>query len=357
MAEIEKIEAPSNPEKPQRSIWISASVFIVLSIAVPYLLYTQLYDPNLSYDDIYASIEINYRGLLMILCLLVLYFLFDGLRLLFTLKSLNQTISLGSITPLVFINLCISNITPMATGGGIAQVLYLKNKGIKIGKATAATTLRTLQAVFFIFIPTPLLLLLYPAFNNTPLLDDIGVYLGIFAFLYVFTFFIIIFKSRWILALLASILNAFVWLNLVKQSKKKRLLYRLTYEVVHFNHGFRYFFTSNHYYLLLSLISTGAFLLCLFSFPAVIIYTLGYSVDYLNSLALLTVTTFIMYFSPSPGASGFAEGVFGVFFSQILPLPVLIVSILLWRFFTIYLGMIIGIPYTYKLFKGDYKHE
>ncbi|MBC7184289.1 MAG: flippase-like domain-containing protein, partial [Marinobacter sp.] len=85
------------------------------------------------------------------------------------------------------------------------------------------------------------------------------------------------------------------------------------------------------------------FLLSLFSFLALLIYWLDYSVDYLVSLGLLVVTTFIMYFSPTPGASGISEGVFGSFFRDILSGNHLILVIVGWRLLTIYLGMIIGL--------------
>ncbi len=88
---------------------------------------------------------------------------------------------------------------------------------------------------------------------------------------------------------------------------------------------------------------SAVFLLILFSFPALLIDSLGYDVDYLMSLGLLVVTTFIMYFSPTPGASGISEGVFGSFFSDILSGNHLILVIVSWRLITIYLGMIIGL--------------
>jgi len=93
----------------------------------------------------------------------------------------------------------------------------------------------------------------------------------------------------------------------------------------------------------LSILFTALFLLSLFSFPALLMHSLGYTVDYVVSLGLLVVTTFVMYFSPTPGASGISEGVFGSFFRDILSGNHLVLVTLSWRFLTIYLGMIIGL--------------
>jgi uncharacterized membrane protein YbhN (UPF0104 family) len=96
-------------------------------------------------------------------------------------------------------------------------------------------------------------------------------------------------------------------------------------------------------FVCLSILFTFIFLLCLFSFPALLINALGYDTDYLTSVGILVVTTFIMYFSPTPGASGIAEGLFGTFFQTILTGGHLLLVIVAWRFLTIYVGMIAGL--------------
>ena len=56
----------------------------------------------------------------------------------------------------------------------------------------------------------------------------------------------------------------------------------------------------------------------------------------------------VMYCSPTPGASGISEGVFGSFFRDILAGNHLILVIVCWRLLTIYLGMIIGLVVLQK---------
>jgi uncharacterized membrane protein YbhN (UPF0104 family) len=77
-----------------------------------------------------------------------------------------------------------------------------------------------------------------------------------------------------------------------------------------------------------------------------LIASLGYHIDYLVSVGLLVVTTFIMYFSPTPGASGISEGVFGSVFSPLLGVEHLVLVTITWRVLTIYLGMIAGLILT-----------
>ncbi len=101
--------------------------------------------------------------------------------------------------------------------------------------------------------------------------------------------------------------------------------------------------------LALSLLFTLLFLLSLFSFPALLFWLLGYSVDYLSVVGLMVVTTFAMYFAPTPGAAGMAEGVFALLFAGVAPAADLLLVLIAWRVLTIYLGMLIGVPVTLRL--------
>ena len=83
--------------------------------------------------------------------------------------------------------------------------------------------------------------------------------------------------------------------------------------------------------------------MCLFSFPWLLIQALDYDVAWTTTTGLLVVTTFIMYFSPTPGASGISEGVFGSFFRDILGGSHLMLVTVAWRVVTIYIGMVIGL--------------
>ena len=55
-----------------------------------------------------------------------------------------------------------------------------------------------------------------------------------------------------------------------------------------------------------------------------------------------------MYFTPTPGASGVAEGGYGLLFSQLVNNHDITMLTLSWRFLTVYVGVIIGILITYK---------
>ena len=314
-------------------------LFIALTAAGLYTVYAHFADKSLSFD----RRLLEPANLLAIAALLVVYFSADGLRLYFTLRALGHKLDATLIVRLVFINLFFSNVTPMATGGGFAQIWYLHKHGVPIGTATAATTIRTVLAVIFIFSLTPIFLLSLDTLENRAISGNVGIALAFFIFIYLGFFAILLLRTRWLIAPLAKLLTGMHRLKLINAERHQRLQFKAKREMLRFSVSFAEYFHGQPVFIALSVLFTAVFLLSLFSFPALLIYSLGYAVDYITTLGLLVVTTFIMYFSPTPGASGISEGVFGSFFSDILAPTHLLLVIFAWRFLTIYLGMLIGL--------------
>ncbi len=314
-------------------------LFIALTAAGLYTVYANFADKSLSFD----SRLLEPVTLLSVAALLVVYFCSDGLRLYFTLRALGHELNVGVITRLVFINLFFSNVTPMATGGGFAQIWYLHKHGVPVGTATAATTIRTVLAVIFIFSLTPVFLVSLEALEGRAISGKVGIALAFFILVYLSFFAILLLRTRWLMAPLANLLTSLHRLKLISAERHQRWQFRAKREMLRFSASFGDYCRGQPVFIALSVVFTAVFLLSLFSFPALLVYSLGYSVDYLTSLGLLVVTTFIMYFSPTPGASGISEGVFGSFFRDILAPTHLLLVIVAWRFLTIYLGMLIGL--------------
>ena len=314
-------------------------LFVLLTSAGLYTVYHRFAGRTLTFDD-----RLLQPGtLLALLALLLVYFLADGLRLHFTLRALGHRLSFRAMVRLVFINLFVSNVTPMATGGGFAQVWYLARHGVPVGRATAATTIRTVLAVAFIFSLTPLFLFTLKALERTSISHQVGLALAVFITLYLGFFTVLLLRTRWLVTPLSRLLTGLRRLHLISARRHDRWQFRCRREVLRFAASFRDYLKGRPRYVLLSILCTAVFLLALFSFPALLMHSLGYPVDYLSTLGLLVVTTFIMYFSPTPGASGISEGVFGSFFRGLLSGNHLLLVTLAWRFLTIYLGMVIGL--------------
>lgn len=321
--------------------WILSSlVFVALSVGVPFLICQKIgaqsgtLNPALFSKALLASI----------LGLLFLYFLTDALRLYYVLRVLGHRLKILDLGKLTFINILFSNITPLATGGGFAQIWYLSRRGIPLGVATAATTLRTLLAMGFIFLPVPFLVLKLPLFRGSEILTSSGLLLGFFAAAYLSLFLLMLFRLKWFLWIFDVFTQVLACIRVVKPetlASWRRVLFR---ETVRFSRCIKIYLRGEKRDLLLSVACTVVFLVSLFSFPALLLWGWGYSFNYFHVTGMLVVSTCLMYFAPSPGGSGFAEGVFGIFFASLVAPSDLVGIIVAWRFLTIYLGMLIGIP-------------
>ncbi|WP_347331965.1 lysylphosphatidylglycerol synthase transmembrane domain-containing protein [Marinimicrobium locisalis] len=330
--------AQTTPNSSKRLI-LFGILFVVLTIAGLYSVYGQFAGREVKFDTRLVQPWV----LLALAALLAVYYISDALRLGYTLQALGHRLPFRKLLSLVFINLFFSNITPMATGGGFAQIWFLQREGIPIGHATAATTMRTLLAVAFIFSLTPVALIALPMFNGDWLPADIGVALALFITGYLGFFTIVIFRTRWLIAPLSHLLRCLHRWHLLSDRRHQRWQYKARREMLRFSQAFGEYWSGSHWAVFLSVFFTAVFLLSLFSFPALLLLALDYSVNYLTTVALLLITTFIMYFSPTPGASGISEGVFGHFFRNLVSGPHLLLVTVAWRLLTIYLGMLIGL--------------
>lgn len=292
--------------------------------------------------------------LIILFSLIIAYFLTDGLRLYYVIRALDCHITLKEIMKLVFINIFISNVTPLATGGGFAQIYFMTRKNMPVGKAMAATTIRTVLAMMFLFVSAPLVVLhqrnLYDFLASTHTFFTIMlIVLG-----YFILFYCIVLKTRIIKKAVMHALAVFQRLHFLPAMRRRRWLKKAIREINSFSGSFTLFFSGHPGYILLAIFFTALFLLLLFSFSVLFIQAMGYHVPILTILAIQIFITFLMYFAPTPGASGIAEGSYALIFSRLINPADIAVLTLLWRFFTIYLGVIIGIVITYLeiFFKG-----
>lgn len=209
-------------------------LFIVLTAAGLYTVYDQFAGRSISFD----TQLIAPQTLAAVAALLLVYFISDGLRLHFTLRALGHHLSFLVIFRLVFINLFFSNVTPMATGGGFAQIWYLHRHGIPVGRATAATTIRTVLAVLFIFSLTPVFLLTLDAFDGQAITADLGFALAILILLYLGFFIVLLFRTRWLIGPLSSLLRLLNRWHLISDTRHKHWQFKARREMLRFSHSF-----------------------------------------------------------------------------------------------------------------------
>ncbi|MDR0294117.1 MAG: flippase-like domain-containing protein [Oscillospiraceae bacterium] len=323
-------------------------VLIVASV-LSFLMVRNLFGKDGGEGNILQSLSfLTFPVVLGMAALLLVYFALDGLRLLFVLRTLGFRVSFFYIVRLSFVNMFVSAITPFATGGGFAQLYFLTKRGVPLGSATAATTIRTLLAILFFFIAAPAVLIWNPG-----LLEVLGGYV-------------------WILVVTVAVyclIVIFLFWMAANEKRAKRAVYRFTRflskkrvlkpkrarkiclgafsEVRNFNKGVSLFLKGRRLFLILSLLFTVLFLFALFSVPAYLLWAMEYDVSPVLTYQAMTLITFVMYFAFTPGAAGIAEGGFALIFSGFIGRGDITSLTLLWRFFSVFVGTVIGLIVFY----------
>lgn len=283
------------------------------------------------------------EALASILLFLLVYFASDGLRLYFVLRAVGERVKIRDIFPLVFINILFSNVTPLATGGGFAQVWYLQRHGVPVGASAAATTIRTILAMLAIFTVAPLFQLLHPDASSGGIARITIQSLSAVIVLYLVGFILVLRRPFWIAALVEKFLGSASRFGLIGKERQEQWSAAVRRETAEFADGFARFVRGSRRAAAAAVISTLVFLLTLFAFPALLLELLHYDVDWLTVIGTLSVVTFLMYFAPTPGGAGFAELAFAGLMAGHMASSDLLLVVFFWRFLTIYLGMAIGI--------------
>lgn len=327
-----------------------AALFFSLSFSTLYFIHRYFSEGQLRIPSGMLSVGV----VISLGILLVLYFLADGLRLYCVIRALGFRIRFSYIIKLVFVNIFISNVTPLATGGGVVQIYFMNRQGMPVGQATAATSIRTMLAALILFTLTPIIIWIEPNrfhmfFHGSLLYGITGV-----SSAYLAVFWVILYRLRIIKRWMLRFLYLFTAIKIISRQRLRGWFLKISKELDRFSDGFKRFFRGNPGWAILSVVFTALFLLLLFSFSIVLIGALGYQVPVLTVLAFQVVVTFFMYFTPTPGATGVAEGGYGILFSQLVQKQDITPLILSWRFLTIYVGVVIGIVIMYReMFKSS----
>jgi uncharacterized protein (TIRG00374 family) len=241
-------------------------------------------------------------------------------------------------------------VTPMQSGGGPFQVYVLYKRKVPLGKGIAITLTRTLLTILILGIMVPVAVFIEPELLRGHLFLK-----GVFS--YVLAFIII----SWVLVVLSVARPAIIkrwgrvltlWLKrfgVVKPERVLKIVKRINLEVDNYNLNFQLFFSCGLKYFLLAIILSVFHLLFIFSVLPCLIASVGLPFHYLQAILAQAVFMFLLYFVPTPGASGVAEGGGAALFGLLVPWNMAGVMAIAWRFFTEYLAIGMGVIVAVKL--------
>ena len=315
------------------------ALFLIISIAVVVAIL------SFSADRHTMKILMNARkeGIVLALMMVGAIWFCDATRFRLFSRAAGERLPLRLAFVLTWINYFGCAITPMQGGGGPFQMYVLYRHGVSLGKGVAITLVRTLVTLFLLGLTLPITLLVEPQ-----ILQGQGFIQGMFIWILVFV------VGAWILITLSLVRPRLIkrwcgvltfWLNragVVHRRSILRVVRRIHREIDEYNNNIRVFCTTGKWYFLGAILVSCLYLFCIFSVLPCLIWSLGQPVRFVECVLVQAMFMFILYFVPTPGASGVAEGGAMVLYKLLVPWNLAGVVAIGWRFFTEYTGIVMG---------------
>lgn len=267
---------------------------------------------------------------------------FDGSRLMHLVRVSNERISLYQAVQVIFGNYFLALLTPGATGGAVAQLMFLRRAGVPTGKAAVLVIVRTLLSIFFLACCMPFIFLhdtgIIPGVSNEILMGiTLTAFMGILA---------MVWGAR------AGTLD-FLVIRLTKRCRHERrrkifAFYRDTKSAIQLLLGAPKL-------MLLVFVESGLNLLCIYAVVPCLMLGLGVTeADWYTVMGRMIFLNMLLYFTPTPGGSGVAEGGFVLLFAETVPAGTVGIVAVCWRLVAEYIPFLIGFYYTLAVFGRDF---
>ena len=270
---------------------------------------------------------------------------FDGSRLMHLVRISNERITLWQAVQVIFGNYFLALLTPGATGGAVAQLMFLRHAGVPAGKAAVLVIVRTLLSIFFLMLCTPIIFLhdngILPGVPNEPLVAA--------AFLVCVGILVIVRGAR----------RGFLDYAVVRISKrfsheKRRKLFAFYRDT---KLGISLLYKSPRS-MALVFVESGLNLLFIYAIVPCLLLGLGATdMDWPLVMGRMIVLNLLLYFMPTPGGAGIAEGGFVMLFSGSVPAGTVGIIAVCWRLIAEYLPFLAGFYFTVVIFGRDFLHR
>ncbi len=293
----------------------------------------------------------RWQYLLLALTLVLFDWLLGGLRIYVFASRLQPGISFVGCIRAGLANIFMGGITPSQTGGGPGQIYVLYKEGLPVFDAMVVSFLGAfLGTVLFLPLCSLFFLVLFE-----PVAVDFRLQYLLKGSFTIFMFFIALavaglatpgFLKRSVRFVAGLIPPINRWLE------RKGYLDIADVLVDRYNTMMKYFLREGKSALVIGFILSAAIYINKFTIAWVVLRGLGIDTPYLEVIYTQLVLIMIFYFAPSPGAAGLAEISAAEVMKGIVPAECIGAYVLLWRLFTLLIGIAAGalvmVRYLYR---------
>lgn len=271
-----------------------------------------------------------------------LYILFDGLCIRSYLRYQGCHISIPYALFISIEGFYYSGITPGATGGQPMQVFYLSKRKVPIGLSTSALVIKQFCSQLALFVFDVVLWIWHRDFVNVTLGGNRWIFITGFAYnTFVLALLLLMAVNKRIVhALIIFCIKIGTKLHICKNPESSRVKWE---DVMETYHSSIQLLIRRPLQLLLQIFLVFCQLFVFLATTCFVFNALHADMDFFEVLTMSALLFTSAGYTPLPGASGAQEGFFSLFFSPMVsPQSLVFPALLLWRFFTYYLWLIVG---------------
>lgn len=304
-------------------------IFLILTIAS----ITVLMILTVTEDTLPSLKKLNPLFLSLALLNVLVYILLETLWLRILVWCVSGWISLRGALEFILGGTFLT-LVPFGIAGVPLQMYVLyKEKRLSIGSSGSIMLMRSAILTLMLPLALPVVYLYYSSVLNEGFVLHITRYL------------LVIVGVAVLLLVLASIntdrTRNFI-LKFAKTERARNIALRISREIKEMKSTIRMFFILGRWKLPLAFLLACISRISLFFLPYPILKGLGLSPPVGQVMIIQLLLTYLLLFSPTPGASGIAEGGGFLLFRPICPEYLLGIFVVLWRFFSYYLQVILG---------------
>lgn len=286
------------------------------------------------------------------LAMVVAAWYLHGLKLSFIARGMDEKPPLNSVVGAILLSDGIRNLVPVLGAGEMLRIIFLKRAGLPVEKAgvmvwMAEAVFDFMISIMFLFLALvfsdPLALgggdskILHLTRTVFPAVISAGLALILF-----FAF-VLLFRPDWIAKLAGRLLNLRPVVWLLKKERADRYREKLSEFFIQFKVQGRSLLAPGRLRYLAASFAAGSVQYAIrFSFVTVLALGFGISVNVWDFIFWITVIATIIVFMPTPGGWGPAEVLFSSIFIGLVPLELVGVLMLAWRFCTHYITIVMA---------------
>ncbi len=322
--------------------------FIIVIVAlVSLLIYIEMTDGLQNIYKILSTCKIT--GLLIGLIIMIFCWTIESIIINIGLKIFNKKLNFSQSVKNCVLGQFFSNITPSSTGGQPFQAYYMNKCGINYGISSSVLLAKFVCFQISLTVVCSFLIL----FNLDQINSQNGklaimMWTGFYINLLIVLVLILIGLKKQIAILISKFLITLLSkIKILKHPKEK--LKKVQDEIEMFSKNFTLIFKNKTKFSLIILL-TVIQILCFYTVNIAIAFALKTNLTFNQMYKIIANASFIQIssmFIPLPGSSVGAEISYHIFYRDIFPYEKLNAALLLWRIYSFYLSIFLGL-FFYK---------